>query len=152
MNRTMYYVLSLILIIAAIVGGGWFSLVATQRDFTELESVILQFLILTIGLGGTFIAGRQFGQDTFRAYARDRYRRLLSLQSVTFDTFSSLKMLQHSGTTTDYDRSVIAEVIGQNRSMLYVAHDCLKSWYDIAPDEVGDLHKEFFRKKEQEGK
>lgn len=150
-NGLRKYTLPGILVACTMGGLYWFSSIATKRDFSQLENVLLQFFILLFGLVGTFLAGQQAGKDSYRTFARERYRRLLSLYAGTFDNYIRLREIRHTSETMEQYRLAIFEVIGQKRTMLQMARDCLDSWNDVAREEVGDLHESFFQEKEQEG-
>ena len=60
-----------------------FAYTATQRELTEMEATVLQFLALLAGIGGSYIFGSRTSKESIREtiepHAQSAFRRLISL-------------------------------------------------------------------------
>ena len=116
----------------------------TTRTLTAVESTIWQVFILTAGLAGSFIFGRQSAQEAAREvlkpHARNAVRHLISL----------FKSISRAGAVIDSSRKfesyqdyhvIRAYFIGVITEQLATADDALENWRDILKEELEDLIK-----------
>ena len=72
-----------LLVVLAIAVSAIFIVVATLRDLSALENMLLQVFSLGVGLIGSYILGqesaREAGREMMKPHARSAFRRLLSL-------------------------------------------------------------------------
>lgn len=128
---------------------GW---VAAQRQFTSLESLFLQLLVLTVGLAATWITGYQSLQraveESTRPHARSAFRRVTALYSG----------YTRIGASIDRQRELIVRGAGadgrvrveqvtlsldlleaQIVEQFETLQDALDDWRDLAPEGVAEI-------------
>lgn len=72
-----------LIIVSLILSAAFVTIAAAVRPLTNLENVIFQIFALGVGLGGSYILGRESAReaasDIIKPHARSAFRRLLSL-------------------------------------------------------------------------
>ena len=115
-----------------------FGYTAHERPLTSLESFVLQFLAILIGLAGSYLFGLQASEKIVRVrmkpHIRSAFRRLLSL----YDSLRQVAIIAEGSPSGDAERKldmirVIADV--QTRT----ADDALEDWADIDSESVEAL-------------
>ena len=81
--KNLNWVVAGLLIFVAIGVSVFVVYITTTRTLTAVESILWQIFVLTAGLAGSFIFGRQSAKEAARKmikpHARSAFRRLLSL-------------------------------------------------------------------------
>ncbi len=116
--------------------------IAATRPVTDLESVLLQIISLSIGGGLSFFAGRQSAREAAREiikpHARSAFRRLISLSLSLLRSAKVIKSSRSSESHEDY-QVVLAKLEVIVTEQLATADDALEDWNDIVPEEVAEL-------------
>lgn len=138
-----------LLIVVSLIVAGLFAYVATERTFTNLESVILQSFALGAGLIGSFVFGRQSAREAAREiikpHARSAFRRLLSLYQSLSRVGSTIEASQKSDSPEDHGIT-LAKLEAIVIEQLATADDALEDWRDIVPEDVEELRQRLITK------
>lgn len=114
---------------------------ATQRELTEMEAIVFQFLALLAGIGGSYIFGRRASRETIREtiepHARSAFRRLISL----YRSLSRVAAIIESEETRD-DASKIDIIRAIVVEQIATADDALADWQDVVPEAVEEMRKD----------
>ena len=144
----MKFAVPSLFVVASLALAGYFLYVTTSRNFTQMENVFFQVLILLLGLGGTLWIGRIL--PVHRTHARSAFRRLTSLYSGLGRAAAIIDESRESDSVENY-RLAFARLEELIRSQLIAADDALEDWRDIVPKDVGVLQSELPRpNREQE--
>ena len=138
----MKFVVPSLFVVASLALSGYFLYVTTSRNFTQMENVFFQVLILSLGFGGTLWIGRIL--PVHRTHARSAFRRLTSLYSGLGRAATIIDESRDSDSVENY-RLAFARLEELVRSQLTTADDALEDWRDIVPEDVGDLQRELPR-------
>ena len=118
-----------------------FAYTATKRALTEVEAIILQFLALLAGIGGSYIFGRRTSKESIREtiepHARSAFRRLISL----YRSISRVAQIIESEEPRD-DASKIDIIRAIVVEQIATADDALADWQDVVPEAVEEMRKE----------
>ena len=148
-----YRIGPVLLIVMSVAGFAAFACVATTRQLTELESVLLQFFIAAAGYIGTFMVGRQTAgraaKDVIKPHARSAFRRLLSLYRSHQQMASVIENARGSRTIDDY-RLTLARLEGIVLGQISTADAAMEDWRDIVPEDVEELYKSAMRASRRE--
>lgn len=114
----------------------------TTRILTAVESTIWQVFILTAGLVGSFIFGRQSAKEAakeiIKPHARSAFRRLVSLYESLSRASTQIQSLDNSESSEDY-RFTFGILDAIITEQLNTADDALEDWRDIVPEDVEEL-------------
>ncbi len=131
-----------ILVLMAVVVGGFSVYIASQRALSDLEGALLQAFVLLSGLAGSFLFGKQSAKEAAREiikpHARSAFRRLMSLYESLSRVGSEIqhyRNLEGNGNSGITIAKLEAIVIEQ----LATADDALEDWRDIVPEDVKEL-------------
>ena len=118
-----------------------FAYTATERDLTEVEAIVLQFLTLLAGIGGSFIFGRKSSKESIREtiepHARSAFRRLISLYRSISHVAAIIESEapRDDASKLDIIRAIVVEQIA-------TADDALADWQDVVPEAVEEMRRE----------
>ena len=119
-----------------------FAYTATKRALTEVEAIVLQFLALLAGVGGSYIFGRRTSKESIREtiepHARSAFRRLISLYrsiSRVAQIIEAEEPPRDDASKIDIIRAIVVEQIA-------TADDALADWQDVVPEAVKEMRKE----------
>ena len=116
----------------------------TTRALTAVESTIWQVFVLTAGLTGSFIFGRQSAKEAakeiLKPHARNAARHLISLFKSITRAGEVISSSQNFESPQDY-YVIRAYLIGVITEQLATADDALENWRDILEEELEDLIK-----------
>jgi hypothetical protein len=133
---------SLLLIFVAFVVMGISTYVATQRELSGLENVLLQTFSLIFGLVGSYYFGKQSTNDAakeiIKPHARSAFRRLLSLYKSLHRVAVEIENSKNSN-APQYESVTLAKLEAIIIEQLATADDALEDWRDIVPEEVTEL-------------
>lgn len=114
----------------------------TTRVLTAVESTIWQVFVLTAGLAGSFIFGRQSAKEAakeiIKPHARSAFRRLVSLYQSLSRASTAIQLTESSESSEDI-RVTIAKLDAIVTEQLNTADDALEDWRDIVPEDVEEL-------------
>jgi len=112
---------------------------------TAIESILWQVFVLTAGIAGSFIFGRQSARETakemIKSHAKSAFRRLRSL----YENLSRAATVIQSGQVTDSQENnqvTLARLEEIVATQLITADHALEDWNDIVPEEVEELKQE----------
>lgn len=133
-----------------------FLVLATYRDLTAIENVLLQIFSLSIGLVGSYVLGREStreaAKDLVKPHARSAFRRLLSL----YRSLSRLAVAIQTARTTNSSEPVSVAVLDKLEGIVVeqiaTADDALEDWRDIVPEDVEELRAQLLRKMQGENR
>lgn len=132
-------IVSILFVAGAMILAIIFILISSIRDLTSLENILLQFLILSLGLVGSYIWGRQSAKDAakelIRPHARSAFRRVLSL----YGSLSRLAYAIERARSTNHNDQVNVVVLDTLEAIvteqIVTVNDALMDWRDIVPAE-----------------
>lgn len=114
----------------------------TTRVLTAVESTIWQVFVLTAGLAGSFIFGRQSAKEAakeiIKPHARSAFRRLVSLYESLSRASTAIQLTENPESSEDI-RVTIAKLDAIVTEQLNTADDALEDWNDIVPEDVEEL-------------
>lgn len=130
----------------------WSALIAANRELTPLESVLLQFFGLAVGVWASFSAGMEAGRkmeaSRTQASARSAFRRVTRVYEALGRLIESIEtrrdvLYHHSGNGSDVRLSSVEaalDLLGvQVTEQLGTANDAMEDWRDLVPDQVREL-------------
>ena len=119
-----------------------FAYTATQRTLSGLESMIWQIFVLTAGLAGSFMFGRQSAEaaarEVIKPYARSAFRRLIFLYLTLRRAATTVELAQHPESQENH-QVILARLEEIIAAQLMTADDALEDWNDIVPEDVEEL-------------
>ncbi len=114
----------------------------TTRVLTTVESTIWQVFVLTAGLTGSFIFGRQSAKEVakeiIKPHARSAFRRLVSLYESLSRASTEIQSINNLESPEDY-KVLVAKLDAIVTEQLNAADDALEDWRDIVPEDVEEL-------------
>jgi hypothetical protein len=117
--------------------------VATYRDLTSLENVLLQVISLGLGLIGSYVLGRESARDAakemVKPHARSAFRRLLSLYRSLSRLAYAIETMREDGKVHAETTQVLDKLEGIVIEQIATADDALEDWRDIVPEDVEEL-------------
>lgn len=136
------HIVATVLIIASFGVGALFAYVASERQLTSLEGVLLQGFSLSAGLLGSFLFGklstRKAAQEMIKPHARSAFRRLISL----FKSLSRVAIIiadaQGKGSTQEHEIA-LKQLEAVVTEQLATADDAMEDWNDVVPEDVQEL-------------
>ncbi len=121
-----------------------FSIVATYRNLTGLENVLLQVFSLGIGLIGSYVLGRESAcnaaREIIKPHARSAFRRLLSLYRSLSRLAAAIEGARQTGNSDPTTSFILDKLEGIVVEQIATADDALEDWRDIVPEDVEELH------------
>ena len=133
----------IILVAVALAVAIFFSIVATYRNLTGLENVLLQVFSLGIGLIGSYVLGResasQAAQELIKPHARSAFRRLLSLYSSLSRLATAIQAARQDNNPDPTATLVLDKLEGMVIEQIVTADDALEDWNDIVPEDVKEI-------------
>ena len=111
---------------------------ATRRPLTNMEAYVFQTFALLVGLGGSYIFGRQ--ATITGPHARSAFRRLASLYGSMGRVAKIIAEEEPEGDATKM-KIIEAIVVEQ----INTVDDALADWQDIVPESVEELRQELRR-------
>lgn len=140
--KNLNWILAALLILVAIGISALVVYITTTRTLTTIESILWQVFVLTAGLAGSFIFGRQSAREAAREmikpHARSAFRRLISLYESLSRASAEIQLLDNSESLEDY-RVAFAKLDAIVTEQLNTADDALEDWRDIVPEDVEEL-------------
>jgi hypothetical protein len=132
-----------ILVTIAVVVAILFSIIASYRDLTGLENVLLQVFSLGIGLIGSYVLGRESAREAAREFvkphARSAFRRLLSLYRSLSRLALAIQAARPINKSDPMTSSILDKLEGIVIEQIATADDALEDWRDIVPEDVQEL-------------
>lgn len=154
-GKNIKYISSFLLIGVSLLITVVFSVQATQRNLTNLETVLLQSIFLIIGLLGSYFFGRlssrKAAQDLIKPHAKSAFRRLISLYRSLKRMAEVIQLALHQDNNTKPScleslNKLEAIVDGQ----IDTIDDALEDWRDIVPEEIEGLREKLEAHKSSE--
>ena len=140
--KNLNWVVATLLILVAIGISALVVYITTTRALTTVESILWQVFVLTAGLAGSFIFGRQSAKEAakemIKPHARSAFRRLVSLYESLSRASTVIEMTESSESSEDI-RVTIAKLDTIVTEQLSTADDALEDWNDIVPEDVEEL-------------
>ena len=143
-------------VVALFVAAGW---VAGQRQFTPLESLLLQLLVLLVGVGATMVTGyqsaRRMAGESTRQHARSAFKRLTTLYGGYTRMGDALDRQRRAlAGDADADGRIPAELVGASLELLEVhlneqydtLEDALADWRELDPVGVTEIERQLGRR------
>ena len=140
--KNLNWVVAALLILVAMGISALVVYITTTRTLTTVESILWQVFVLTAGLAGSFIFGRQSAKEAAREmikpHARSAFRRLVSLYESLSRASTAIQLTESSESSEDI-RVTIAKLDAIVTEQLNTADDALEDWRDIVPEDVEEL-------------
>ena len=140
--KNLNWILAALLILVAIGISALVVYITTTRTLTTVESVLWQVFVLTAGLAGSFIFGRQSAKEAakemIKPHARSAFRRLVSLYESLSRASTAIQLTESSESSEDI-QVTIARLDAIITEQLNTADDALEDWRDIVPEDVEEL-------------
>ncbi len=140
--KNLNWVLASLLVLVALGISVLVVYTTTTRTLTAVESTIWQVFVLTAGLAGSFIFGRQSAREAAREmikpHAKSAFRRLVSLYESLSRASNEIELTESSESSEDI-RVTIAKLDAIVTEQLNAADDALEDWRDIVPEDVEEL-------------
>ena len=140
--KNLNWVVAALLILVAMGISALVVYITTTRTLTTVESILWQVFVLTAGLAGSFIFGRQSAKEAAREmikpHARSAFRRLVSLYESLSRASIAIQLTENSESSEDI-RVTIAKLDTIVTEQLSTADDALEDWNDIVPEDVEEL-------------
>lgn len=139
----MQKIIGLLLVIASVIVAGGFVYVATTRNLTALENVLLQLFTMGLGLAGSYVIGRESARDMakemIRPHARSAFRRLTSLYRSLTRLMTAIQTARSDTRPAAATNHVLDKLEGIVMEQIATADDALEDWKDIIPEEIEKL-------------
>lgn len=133
----------IILIAVALAIAIFFPMVATYRNLTGLENVLLQVFSFCIGLIGSYVLGResasQAARELIKPHARSAFRRLLSLFRSLSRLATAIQAARQSNNPDPTTSLILDKLEGMVIEQIATADDALEDWRDIVPEDVKEI-------------
>jgi hypothetical protein len=133
----------IILIVVALAVAIFFFIVATYRNLTGLENVLLQVFSLGAGLIGSYVLGRESAshaaRELIKPHARSAFRRLLSLYRSLSRLLITIRADRQINDSDSVTTSILDKLEGIVIEQIATADDAGEDWRDIVPEEVEKL-------------
>ena len=118
---------------------------ASRRDFSQLDSVLLQLFSLFIGVTASFYFGRQSAKsaakEIIKPHARSAFRRLLSLYKSLSRLAAVIEVSRRNKGISSEGISVLDRLQATVIEQIATADDALEDWRDIVPEDVEELQR-----------
>ena len=140
--KNLNWVLASLLILVAIGVSSFVVYTTTIRTLTTVESILWQVFVLTAGLAGSFIFGRQSATESaremIRPHARSAFRRLRALYENLSHAANVIELGQEPASQENFQITLarLEEIVA---TQLIIADDALEDWNDVIPEEVEEL-------------
>lgn len=155
-NMSQDKITGYVTIVAAIIFGVVYIIVAASRLLTQLENVLLQLIILFLSIGASFAFGRESansaGKALIKPYARSAFRRSLSLYFGLSRFKAAIQDIRqvNSNRSRNIPRSALDKLEAMATDLIYTAVDSLGDWHDIVPEDVDELLEQTKERQEME--
>ncbi len=140
--KNLYWVLAGLLVFVALGISVFVVYMTTQRTLSPVEGILWQVFVLTTGLAGSFIFGRQSARDAAREilkpHARNAARYLISLYKSVSRAAGAIGSSRNFESNENY-YIIRAYLIGIFGEQMATADDALENWRDILGEELEDL-------------
>ena len=140
--KNLNWVLAGLLVLIAVGVSALVVYTTTTRPLTAVEGILWQVFVLTTGLAGSFIFGRQSAREAAREiikpHARSAFRRLVSLYESLSRASTEIQSSNNSESLEDFQLT-IAKLDAIVTEQLNTADDALEDWRDIVPEDVEEL-------------
>ena len=140
--KNLYWVLAALLILVALGISAFVIYITTQRTLNSIEGILWQVFVLTAGLAGSFIFGRQSApeaaKEIIKPHARKAFRRLVSLYRSLSRAANVIKSAQDDE-SLENQQVTLAKLDVIVTEQLATADDALEDWNDIVPEDVEEL-------------
>ena len=140
--KNLYWILAGLLVFVAIGISVLVVYTTTQRTLSPVEGILWQVFVLTAGLAGSFIFGRQSApeaaKEIIKPHARKSFRRLVSLYRSLSRAANAIKSAQDDE-SPENQRVTLAQLDAIVTEQLATADDALEDWNDIVPEDVEEL-------------
>lgn len=139
MNKRSGQLLVLVSVAIAIA----FVAIASHRDLTPLENVLLQVMSLGLGLFGSYVLGeasaRENALEIVKPHARSAFRRVLSLYESLSRLLRTMSNDRSKITNNPEAVMIIEKFEGIVIEQLATSGDSLEDWNDLVPEEIAAL-------------
>jgi hypothetical protein len=140
--KNLNWVVAGLLIFVAIGISALVVYITTTRTLSPVESILWQVFVLTAGLAGSFIFGRQSAKEAAREmikpHARSAFRRLVSLYESLSRAAKVIESSQGSEAHENH-QVILATLDAIVTEQLTTADDALEDWRDVVPEDVEEL-------------
>jgi len=142
--KNLNWVLAALLVFVALAISAFVLYITTQRTLNSVEGILWQVFVLTSGLAGSFIFGRQSAQaaakEMIKPHARSAFRRLLSLYLSLSRAATAIESAQISDSHENYQVALarLEEIVTEQLS---TADDALEDWRDVVPEDIDELER-----------
>lgn len=143
-KRNSWYLLaSGFLILSSIIVAIVFSMIASKRTLTQLESIMLQTFSLSAGLIGSFVFGKQSAEqaakELIKPHARSAFRRLIFLYQSLSRLAKAIEKGKQKTISDNNEGAVLEKIEAIVVEQIATADDALEDWRDIVPEDVEEL-------------
>lgn len=126
--------------------------VSSERTLSSLEGTLLQVLILSASLAGSFIHGRQSAQlaarELVKPAARSAFRRVLGLYASLGRLAETVQRLRSDAGGTHDRLDIVEALITEQQASV---NDAMEDWRDLVPDDVADVERRLRDRTAQDG-
>lgn len=133
--------LGVLLILLALAIASLFVYIATQRELTTLENVLLQIFTLASGTYGSYVLGKESAKEAakelVKPHARSAFRRLISLYRSLSRLAETIQLSKANG--SENNNLVLDKLEYIVIEQIATADDALEDWRDIVPEDVEEL-------------
>jgi len=117
-------------------------IVSSIRPLSPLENVLFQILILSAGLAGSYLFGRQSAQlaaqEMVKPAARSAFRRVLGLYASLSRLAERLQIFREGASTGSQELEIVEVLV---REQLSSVTDAMEDWRDLVPEDVKDVER-----------
>lgn len=133
--------LAVTLVVAGLALALFFVYMATVRQPTTVEAILLQVMILGLGWAGTFVFGRLASEGIAKPQARSAFRRMISI----YVSLSGMAQRVDECVSSDQQQETLLVLRALIGEQIRAADDAIEDWKDIAPDQVEELMDDLHR-------
>ena len=110
---------------------------ASERELSSLENVLLQFFCLAFGIAGSYAFGKLASRQEERKHARSAFRRQLSL----YEGYSRILQIcvESTDCTAANARAELNRIEEVANTQVSTADAAMYDWEDLVPDAVGEV-------------
>ena len=134
----------LLLIGFSIVAAIAFVVLSFYRTMSSVEDALFQLLILSTGLLGSYIFGRNSARagalEVVKPHARAAFRRVAALYNSLYRLSERIEELKQE--EPDYRLDLIQALVNEH---IATGQDAIEDWRDIVPDEVEEIERSSVR-------
>lgn len=144
--KTTEGLLGAILILVGVSLAIVFIIIASNRNFSNLETTLFQILILIFSIIGSILFGRQsakkYAQEMIKPHARSAFRRVFGLYQSFYRLLEVTNETNFDKEDTENNKDMQLEII---KAILIeqtkIAGDSLEDWRDLIPEDIEELER-----------